>query len=455
MIIFEGKEIILHQHKGETDYIIITFMGAFESNKAHYEFFLKKVVEKYNISCLGFTTTTDHYYLHDDMNEMIALCNEISKDYKKIIIIGLSMGGYAALKYSKQLNADTVLAMTPRCTLDSDIRPLPKSATATRTLPQEVIKHSTIYENDIQGKIYLVYDPGCTTEDFDVEHIDYLYKLIPQAILVPVYHTGHITIHHLKGSEFFKSIIDALVQGDDQNIIKTITYIKRHHIVNVFTKAQRFMTKYTLLTYKMLTSSAFEKVKNHQLIQDDYCFRLKLCYWLNVKGYQKESSDYLKSIFFYHTQNIPYANQQLMSLPPYPYLINYNGYYLGYNFVTKKLKAMLNIGETAYCLPLQIYEQNGRVKIICIQNNIIFELKYGEDQDLFQLALLSDSYTPDHVKLSFSGYNIFIHQTNKKYYIGIQKFTGALYYTSTSTKEWEAFTPISMNIPIEKTCHLM
>ncbi|EUK19168.1 hypothetical protein COMX_05440 [Commensalibacter papalotli (ex Servin-Garciduenas et al. 2014)] len=56
------------------------------------------------------------------------------------------MDGYCALKYSKQLNADTVLAIPSRQILDSDTGPLPKSATAIRTLLLEEIKHSTIHD---------------------------------------------------------------------------------------------------------------------------------------------------------------------------------------------------------------------------------------------------------------------------------------------------------------------
>lgn len=448
MIIFEGEELFLHYHKGDTDYIIITFLGAYETDIAREKFFLKPIVEKYNISCIGITPKIDNYYLHFDMHEIISLCNNITKDYKKIILIGQSVAGYAVLKYSKQLNADIVLALAPRATLDQDICPITNdSAKIASTLTPEKIKETTIKKDDLQGEVFIVYDPLSPPAWLDKEHIGFLKEQVPHVNFVPTYFTEHLVIFHLQGSQVFKSIIDSLATGSVNDIIQTIVYTKRHHIANILTKTHRFKRRYPFLTYKMLTSEAFSKVRNNDQSLKDYQTRLIICYGLNVSGYQQESSDYLKSIFFYHMQNIPYTEQQSISLNPYPYLINYNGYYLGYNFVTKKLKAMLNIGEIAYCLPLQIYKQNGKIKVICYHNNFVFELKYDDDKELFKLALLSNDYTSDHVKLNFMGYNVYIHTKDKKNYVGINTNNASVYYTSTTTKEWEAFTPISMVSP--------
>ncbi|CAI3930529.1 MULTISPECIES: hypothetical protein [Commensalibacter] len=451
MIIFEGEELYLHHHEGNSDYIIITFLGGYENHLAKETYYLLPIVEKYNISCLGITPKIDNHYLHSDMNHIIPLCNEITKKYKKIIVLGPSMGGYGALKYSKHLNADIVLTLAPRATINQDLCPITTNAAQTlERLTKEEIEQSTIDQNDLKGNIYILYDPLSDPSWLDKHHVGYLLQEIFHANFIPTYYTGHLITLHLKGSAYLKSIIDALVQGDNQNIIKTITYIRRHHIANVLAKAQRFLKSHTFLTYKMLTSAAFKKVKDNHIIQEDYCFRLKLCYWLNVKGYQYESSEYLKSIFFYHTQKISYEDIKLpISLNPYPYLINYNGYYLGYNFVTKKLIAMLNLGDAAYCIPLQIFKQNGKIKLICFHNNIIFELKYSEDQESFQIALLSDDYTADHVKLSFSAYNIFVHTKDKKHYIGINEITSYISHSAFIPKEWESFTPISMVSPME------
>lgn len=191
MIIFEGEELILHYHEGDSDYIIISFVGAGHSHEAQKSFFLKPIVEKYNISCLGITCKSDNYYLHENIKEIITLCNEISLKYKKVILIGVCMAGYAALKYSKLLNADIVFAMSPACTIDQKILPIHQVAINLLTrVNEKTIKQSTLKQNDFQGKLYVVHDPTIPSNNIDALQIDFLKTIAPQAVYIPVFFLG-------------------------------------------------------------------------------------------------------------------------------------------------------------------------------------------------------------------------------------------------------------------------
>lgn len=453
MIIFEGKEIIVHHHKGNSNYIIISFEGANECDKASSNFFLKPIMEKYNISCLGITSkTNDYYYIHPEIQKVINICNKISRGYKKIIITGLSMGGYAALKYSKSLNANSVFAMAPQCTINKNICPVYEQIEAVASeFTKEEVEDSTIQAKDLQGEIYLVYDPFSPSDTFDKEHIGFLYRIIPQAITVPTFFSGHPVISHIKGSEVFKAIIDALIEGNNQKVIHTVSYIRRHHITNIITKTWHAIIKHPLLVYKMLTSPTFAQVKNNNQLFQDYNLRLRLCYILNINGYQNESSKYLLSIFLYNTQKIDSnvdSNQLLSPINPYPFIISVQGCYICYNFITKKLSTIHNIGEKAHCLPLQLYKINGKIKLICLHNNCIFELQYTEDPLLFNLALLTNHHTKNNIKLNFNGYHTYI-RTNDNRYIGVD--LNKAIFTAVVPQEWECFTSISMVSPTEIT----
>lgn len=450
MIIFEGEELILHHNKGKTNYIIISFMGTGHKEEANTQYFLKSIVEKKNISCLGMTTKVYQYYIHPEIEVILSLCNEITKDYQKVIVIGLSMGGYAALKYSKRLKADVVFAMAPRCTLDQEVCPLatfPKSVAMTMSPDQ--VKQSTIRQDDLGGKIYLVYDPLGLPFVYDKENAGFIYNLIPGIIKIPTFFSGHIVITHLQGTNVFLSIIECLAYKTDQDVIKTVTYIRRHHINNILRKFT-LINKYPLLTYKILASKTLTKIRNNNIIYEDYTLRLKLCYLLNTKGYQQESSECLKASFLYNLQNIRYdPNQPIIGLTPYPFLINYHGCYIGYDLINKTLEAITNILQKPFCLPLQIYKQNGKFKVICIHNGVIFELKYTNSSH-FNLTLLSNSYTSDHVKLSFHGNYIFIHPIIRKYYITVTA-ENSIAYDRIAPAEWETFTAVSMVSPSEIT----
>lgn len=449
MIVFDGQEIVINYHEGSSDYIFVTFNSLGTNNHENKErYFLQPIAEKYNFACLGIITKVNNYYLHPEMQEVIDICNNITKNYKKVIITGLSMGGYGALKYSKALNADVVFPMSPRCTIDLEQQPLygPEVDIAA-TLPPEVVKNSTIKADDVGGKVFLVFDPLSPPNNLDIEHLTHLRQELPRARFLPTYFTNHMVIFHLQGSMVFKSIIDALVDGDEDNIVKTVTSVRRHHIKNIIAKTDLFLKKYPYLTYKMLTGPTFDKVKDNHFILDHYQLRLQLCYFLNTQGYQQESSDYLRKIFFYHTQNIPHDKyQQQSELNPYPYLINYHGYYLCYNFVDRKLNSVVCLGEKPYCLPIQLYKEHGKIKLIVIHNGVIFKLTYDDEDELsFNLALLSDEKNDNLVKLSFTHYNVFMHLKHKKRYINIVPGHGI--GSGVEPHISESFTAISMVSP--------
>lgn len=107
-IVFEGDELVVHYHQAETDYILVTFEGAHEHEHATSAFFGKPVIEKLGISCVGITAKANHWYLSKETKTAQEYTRDITKKFPKVIIIGNSMGGHAALAWSKFLNADTV-----------------------------------------------------------------------------------------------------------------------------------------------------------------------------------------------------------------------------------------------------------------------------------------------------------------------------------------------------------
>ncbi|MDI2090195.1 hypothetical protein [Commensalibacter oyaizuii] len=455
MIIFEGEELVLHYHEGHSDYIIITFNGAYEYHHARNTFFLEPVVKKYDISCIGINSKADLYYLIKEMDRVIDLCNDITKNYNKIIIMGLCMGGYGAIKYSRRLNADVVFTMNPRYTLnEKDYAVVDFVKSIMHNFSQEEIEKSTIQAEDVKGKIYIGHDPIDISDisKQDRPQKEVLLKILPHAVSVPIYFSGHITIHHLQGSQEMKHIIDALVHGEDQEVVKAVNKVRKHHITNILVKTNALMSKYPLLVYKMLTSLTFQKVKNNHLLLEDYPLRLRLCYLLNTNGYQQESSNYLKLTFFYRLmRTLSLTDIQSASINSYPYVISYNGFYLGYNFITKKIESIVNFYEKKFCLPLQLYKLNGKIRLVCVHQGVIFAIQYGKE-DSFDLVLLPNTTTENSVKISFSDYRLFIQTKSKKQYICVSP-NGDI-ATSNQLKEWESFTaiPMTYNNDINNGC---
>ncbi|OUI78156.1 hypothetical protein HK18_08875 [Commensalibacter intestini] len=393
MVIFEGEELLLHYHEGTSDYILITFASADQTDQAHHRYFLQPIAEKYQLSCLGITTKIDNFYQHSDMHHIIPLCNEITQNYQKVIIIGLSMGAYAALKFSAELHANIVFAMGARYTLDASVASVCgiMQRTVDRLDPYS-IQETTIHPHEVSGKLYIVHDTYqglAGYNDIDHQHVYQIIEKLPNTVLVPVLFAHHLVVNSLKGSEEFKSILDILVTEDDPKIIRQVVKIRRHHIYNIYSKIVLLINRYPLWIYKLLISKKFSYIKNNDLLFDDYEKNLTLIYLLKIKGHHKESRNLLQICFLRMLLNCSFyeADQTYKEhmVPPdihtqnLPYLIAHNGFMLVFDQIQKKMIVTRQFVSNMNVIPVRLCEAQGCFKLVCIWEDMLFELKYREE----------------------------------------------------------------------------
>lgn len=390
MIIFEGEELLLHYHEGTSDYILITFASADQTDQAYHRYFLQPIAEKYQLSCLGITTKVDNFYQHSDMHHIIPLCNEITQRYKKVIIIGLSMGAYAALKFSAELHANIVFAMGARYTLDASVASV--CGIMQRTvdrLDTYSIQETTIQPHEVSGKLYIAHDIYQGTagyNDIDHQHAYQIIEKLPNTVLVPVLFAHHLVTNSLKGSEEFKSILDILVTENDQEIIQQVAHIRRHHINNIYNKILLLINRYPLWIYKLLVSKSFSYVKNNHILFDDYEQNLRLAYLLQIRGYHDASHHLLKICFlrnilhcsFYEANQIHQeykANSNLL-IQELPYLVAHNGSMLVFDQIQRKMIVTRDFISNMNFIPVRLYKEQGCFKLVCVWEEMLFELKY-------------------------------------------------------------------------------
>ncbi|MDI2112179.1 hypothetical protein [Commensalibacter nepenthis] len=386
MIIFEGEELLLHFHEAASDYIIISFASADQTEHAYDRYFLQPIAEKYHLSCLGITTKIDNFYQHSDMHHIIPLCNEITQHYKKIIIIGLSMGAYAALKFSAALHANIVFAMGARYTLDVMVAPVCgiMQRTIDRLDPYS-IQETTIFPHEVSGKLYIAHDiyKGILGyNDIDHRHANKIMENLPNSVLVPVPFAHHLVVNSLKGSEEFKSILDMLVTEEDHLVIAQVAKIRRYHIHNIYSKILILKDRYPLLVYKLLLSKSLSQVKNNHIVYDDNERNLTLIYQLFIRGYVKESRSLLRSCLLRGLLqcSLYEANQmnenaghgfRLLS-DQLDYLVAHSGYLLVFDAVQKKITTTRFLKGESHQLPLRIYNN----QLVCLWKEMVFSLKY-------------------------------------------------------------------------------
>ena len=114
--IHNGIEIVAKHFPGNSEYLVVSFMFGGRTEFAEKEFFLQGIQNKINIDLIGISTKVGKWYISKEMEDVIIKIKEITN--KKIICVGVSMGGFASLKYGKALGAFSVLAFSPQWSIN-------------------------------------------------------------------------------------------------------------------------------------------------------------------------------------------------------------------------------------------------------------------------------------------------------------------------------------------------
>lgn len=192
-IIYNGEHIRAYSAMYDTDNVFITFNNRGELYRDDYFYYWGgKYFKKHEISSIGIVARRGNWYPVEEMQEIANIVNIITAG-QRVITYGYSMGGYAAIKYSKLLNADLGLTFSPQWSMNPedihdyrwafDYDPVLKGGEA-------------ITQSDIQGQHYVFVDPR---ENYDKDHAEILshYSGVRKVIVPFAWHGSlpHFTHH--------------------------------------------------------------------------------------------------------------------------------------------------------------------------------------------------------------------------------------------------------------------
>mgnify|MGYP004706135513 CR=1 FL=1 len=78
--------------------------------------------QKNSVDCIHIISKTNSWYQHQEMDDIIYEILKISKNYDRIFTYGASMGGYAAIRFGRKLDA-TAIAISPQYSVDPKVFP--------------------------------------------------------------------------------------------------------------------------------------------------------------------------------------------------------------------------------------------------------------------------------------------------------------------------------------------
>ncbi|MFT8719431.1 MAG: hypothetical protein ABF824_08590, partial [Acetobacter sp.] len=244
MLVYEGDELVLHYEAGDTDYIVITFQGAHRTETASTAFFADVPLKKNRITAIGVTAKVDHWYISPDTEKILTLIEEIASDYQQRILIGLSMGGYAAIAFSKRLKATRVFSCAPKWSLDPNECDVPQNYVEQNFRPG--MEGMGLRQEQTSGQIFITYDPG---HEIDTYHVQKIAAHLKDAFFIKTFYTGHIVFDHLSGSANFLALVNALCSNEaSTEVLRTVSKIRRFHYNNLINRLERSIYTHPIMS---------------------------------------------------------------------------------------------------------------------------------------------------------------------------------------------------------------
>ncbi|MGI4795417.1 MAG: hypothetical protein ACRYG8_15350 [Janthinobacterium lividum] len=286
-ILHDGEDFVLHHHRGNASYLIVTFIGSQQEGIATRDYLLSDLAEKYNIPCLGITCKTRNMYTSKEMDQVLSAAAPILRRYETVVAIGNSIGGYAAIKFSRRLGATHVFAVTPAYSLDVDELSFENAAERSRLEPgllvhgissPETLKGMAIRRQDVSGRVVVVHNPHVPVDAHQMKHLRATITLEE----MPLQHDGHNVYSSLARPETMSKIIDVLRFSGSAALRREFRTIRRSIPSCIVPTLQRAMLRHPLLVHRALRSDAVAITPglnglDHGVLSNELAFRLAEC----------------------------------------------------------------------------------------------------------------------------------------------------------------------------------
>lgn len=173
---------------GRADLLVVGFHPLSHHAAPDAPFWGQRLAEKYGLSWLAIESDGVGWFPQVEMLAVVEEARVLIANYPTRLFYGYSMGAYAALKYSRQLGADTVLALAPQVSIDpAQVGDFDQRYVA--HFSSELHAGMQLTASDLGGRCYWVYDPRHAV---DAEHLRRLCSDAVRPVAVP--HIGHYPI---------------------------------------------------------------------------------------------------------------------------------------------------------------------------------------------------------------------------------------------------------------------
>lgn len=433
--IHNGIEIVAKHFPGNSEYLVVSFMFGGRTEFAEKEFFLQGIQNKINIDLIGISTKVGKWYISKEMEDVIIKIKEITN--KKIICVGVSMGGFASLKYGKALGAFSVLAFSPQWSINPiDLLDNPNKGERERfsqNFSSEMAEMS-IKASDIGERTCIVYDPN---DKFDKYHVEKILENSDTIDTVKSFYSGHHVVESLSGSINMKNILDCMNNYTFEKCNNVISNIRRKHPENIKRRINHCLSRFPRESISCLSSKKIDKVQYKEKIFSDFHFLGRVLYFGSLID-QNLSRDLIDSILrnrFYIKINWSNINNDFFLLNSSGKILTYcpdkEKFFCEENFLYPKNNPVI-FSPNIVGLKLYFNMFGEKIFLYNKKENIVTN---NCNSDLFPIKI-SPSFCPEKIK-----YNTFNVRTEHGY-VSCDPNSGSISLKSNNDDLWENFVII-------------
>lgn len=222
-IIFEDDHIVVYHRPAKASLTLITFSN-FGFNYKSGQFWGEKFVQAEDWECFGFVAKSNNWFPYSSVFDAVQHCKIDGS--KPVVAYGHSLGGYAAIKYSRLLNATRVVAGAPQYSINPRI--VPEDHRFTGNFNPILNMNMEIETTDISGDVIIVADPFDT---LDLIHLNHIKRACPpqQFIVFPIHYIGHNVMEILSNRSLTRKILlNQVIDFSDQNLITHARTTKKY-----------------------------------------------------------------------------------------------------------------------------------------------------------------------------------------------------------------------------------
>ena len=193
-ILFDDDDLqVIFLEGRQSQILAVTFssLGMFKAGGGSIAdgkvFWGRQFIEKTCLNAVEFVAKRPHWFVTPSMRAATAAAMEIVRRHKLVVAYGSSMGGFAALKFSKTLSSTVAISCGPQATLNNSALPSPDPRYQ-HYFRSDCHAMMGIGSGDVCAEAYLIYDPFC---ELDKMHAFAIRQQAPQVTLLPAYFAGH------------------------------------------------------------------------------------------------------------------------------------------------------------------------------------------------------------------------------------------------------------------------